>query len=654
VSFINQVRSGAITQPNQPRFSLSKWKEAYAAVDTPSEDCKRLYAAGIWFDNELTSVRSLLSVARHKGLKAPLAARLLVAMCNRRFHILQAASRKSIENATGDLVLAGALSARRLPIGPGGVDVEAGAVLEGGVEALKYPLADALNGENSHFREFASGSDGLSTLQRVAQLAADYHSLEHEWNQCVWGSSGVVVAKNGTAVLGPFDRREAIASAARDHRSDALRQEVAIRTMNHYQRSPFERSIVERTTLSARRSKRGGLQVRRGWKRPVPPFDLIMGAVAEDLYWNGLLVEELPSYPGLTIRHLLRCWRLLASLAETLLPAQEPIITKPSSLYRYAPSIRQTDLVAALAKVLDGDHDAAKAVAQIFTHPSGKPADPWLYPVVAWSPENVSINVPVALTSSLVMVIEHWMTVGGIKLEKRGDAFETYARERLVETDANEAIRSSYYAHPMAFEIVDGKVKEEVDALFIVGRLVFICEVKCTVSANSPRRRFRALKRLRKGVRQAKRKAQAAARNTNLLPAEVRSRLQPDSQFIPLVVTNLWSLAGSPIDGVAVADLPMLNVALTMAKVVMLADSRDEEGAPGIPIYSDIESAEQYLAGFLKHPKQIDLRQRWVRRAVYPIAISSWADRRIVQLAYIVDLTSVEDTLNEVPSSTEE
>ena len=80
------------------------------------------------------------------------------------------------------------------------------------------------------------------------------------------------------------------------------------------------------------------------------------------------------------------------------------------------------------------------------------------------------------------------MQIGGIDVSIKGKEFEEFFREELLEKLVDSEYFSDSFVSEDALEVVgtSGNVKEEIDLIWIFGKNIFVCELKCSIYPSTP------------------------------------------------------------------------------------------------------------------------------------------------------------------------
>jgi hypothetical protein len=60
LTFVDKVQRGQTPQPTQKTFNLSRWQQAFVAIESPTLEDQRLYDAGVWAFHKFEAIRNKL------------------------------------------------------------------------------------------------------------------------------------------------------------------------------------------------------------------------------------------------------------------------------------------------------------------------------------------------------------------------------------------------------------------------------------------------------------------------------------------------------------------------------------------------------------------------------------------------------------------
>ncbi len=661
------VRSGAVSQPHQLSFSLRKWRIAYSSVTKPTDEDKSLFDSGTLLFGVFEALRGELKNIHRPYLSSRIAARWVVGVSNRDYALLEHAQRQQLEAQRGQVLIPEAQLGMPLPVGPGGSPLDVVGLLGGKVDAVRFPLWDALrDGNPAHLRP--NGDDAFLRLRGTLQLAGYYDAAEGVWYQCLYAGYRITERETWYNVA-PHDLAEAAISAVSEHRLQALNMEMVHHAMTLWRTKPDFRKVVRHMQPKVYVNSRGR-PTRLGWPEAAsqPGLPLLMQVAAEEMYWESLISVPLPSLPGVSIRNLLHAWQVLACLAQSQMSAV-PRDTEIEAFYetsKFAPSFSRRELLRLLEQ-FGLPKASCEALIDALSYPDNPSfqTDPWFFPLIRWGVDEFVVHFPVALTGNLIRCVEQWMKRYGIDLSRRGHAFEKHVRDEMTSWQLNPAIASSARVLPRAMHLLgyvpdaediqktdddddedEEQVDEEVDVVVVVGNLILICECKCALAPAVPGQKYRQLQRLRKAARQVQRKAVFARANLDVLAKALGHPLNEDVRIVPIIITNLRFHVGSPVDGVAVVDEHVLRRALVDGNWPLLVDGESGKPAANTDIYTTLAAAEASIPAFLLAPPYIRMLHTYVRWTRAPLPALPTMTKPLLQCNLLVDLMPLQDRIN--------
>lgn len=340
---------------------------------------------------------------------------------------------------------------------------------------------------------------------------------------------------------------------------------------------------------------------------------------AEELYWNDLLTVEMSPLKNLTIRMIISAWDLLSSLADVCLenlPKYEEI-KNSIQLQEFTPSFKESDLSILFEKYCDFSSEQAAALINILLL-KNHTDEPWLKPLIKIDGQHVGLVLAPLIVPNLIRSIEHWMEVGGIDLNRRGDAFERYMRKELRKQIKGSPL-SSTYLHPDSLHF--GSEKEEIDLVWIIGKTILIGELKCMVYPSTPLEWNHIFNTVEKGAGQAVRKADYVAKNLNNFFSEIsHSPLHKiaDYNVQPLVISNIPAAAGYQYLGVPVADFYVLRNYIDGKLEQFVITDAEGKASPGkvIIFYNNEEEAGRNIRDYLLNPPAVEILKKALKESL--------------------------------------
>lgn len=116
--FLKRIQSSKIRHPTQRGFSRDKWIEEFCLLDSPTEDDRRIYEAGLWFHERLTRVRKKYEEFPDPQVDTDQLIQIYVAIINREYKVMSDAFNENMKANAPAAVWAGQFGDQRLPVGP--------------------------------------------------------------------------------------------------------------------------------------------------------------------------------------------------------------------------------------------------------------------------------------------------------------------------------------------------------------------------------------------------------------------------------------------------------------------------------------------------------------------------------------------------------
>ena len=238
---------------------------------------------------------------------------------------------------------------------------------------------------------------------------------------------------------------------------------------------------------------------------------------------------------------------------------------------------------------------------------------------------------------------------------QRGKGFERSVREIVSDAIKNN---EAFLDADCCSTAVSVKGGEEIDLLARVGSLWIVGELKCLGYPAESIERYNHRKKIAEAAAQAKRKASWLRTNADRIERFWQVPCGKPAEILPLVVQSQSQCVGLAVDGVAVVDVPILELVLFSGKYVRTAMVSVETGRSirqEETTYSTQEEAVAAIPKLLKEPTMVTRftdNIRWqdlsaptttrdVRQRVATVA--SDADSRRRQNDMIMDFGADED-----------
>jgi len=244
-----------------------------------------------------------------------------------------------------------------------------------------------------------------------------------------------------------------------------------------------------------------------------------MAIASEEQYWDQLLVMPLPNYPNLTIRDFVKAWELFSSLGRAI-KSKLPIdtgVTRIAKLIQFAPKLKRSELINTIKKATGFSHEKTLSIISLCTFSGDVKDDPWIKPLIPLDREFFCFLVPSLIITNRIRLIESWMREGGLDLGKRGNAFEDYVQQEICKYSKASKHMSNTFVSLKSIRLSIADQEEQIDFIWIIGSLILIGEIKCSLFPTSPIEFHNFFDLLDFASSQAKRKADFVNKNIKSL-----------------------------------------------------------------------------------------------------------------------------------------
>jgi len=613
-SLRDAVLNNRLKAPVQHGYSPSAWDRALAALDSPTDEDRRIHEAALFFGEQLESLRQQLGAVPPPS--GPLRDRLRRAIGFVNRESLAVAHRAAIPDDSDPIRLNDIIE-REVSLAGGVNRATVEQALEGLVNSLRFELFTLKGfGKVDTSSGGRRGEDQVRAVILRANLAIAYHLLEDEWLDCLY--HGWAVERVGTSLteIHPANPSRAINFAVALYRDAALNLEIVSRAVHMLRTDP---------TRLTRRNWRGVSRVRMGKHVQYLAIDipeelaasiLIDRMLAAEPDLDPFATEPLTALNGLTPLELLEVWTALVPLAHELdgrVSGQERI-RNLKQLEQYAAVHDGGGLVSALHRCTGLPMEKCGLALKQMTWRNVRDSL-WHRPFVELgTPREVAIVLPALRSPNLRRSIEYWLSEGGSELSARG-AYEQYVRDAV-----HDALRQNQRLAGAAGSLLRKAQPHDpgigdIDLLLWIRSTVLVGEVKCLIRPGTGHEWFKYEGRIEEAVDQARRKADYVRRNPGwldqLAPESVPS--DPGNRtIVPCVVLNSPLGTLRVIRDVPVVDMYILSQYLEAGFSAKHTSVQDEATAERIHFYSDSGGAAAHLPGYLRDPDHL----RHYRRSV--------------------------------------
>jgi len=607
-SFIESVRYSKVKQPAQRGFSKKKWEKSYDSTSCGTTEEERLFYSGLWFHEKFEEIRDLLKRVVYPEFSRAKLIRLEVGAINLTSNNVSKAMEHNIENTlkTGKDIF---LPFNNYLIGE----------FAGIISASRYPLSQTLIQKpkeilRANTSKKSTETDFITWLNYKINLGTLYDLYETLLMRCIW-NDWYVTRINEEILIMPANVQEFIEDAIGEARADTLASELTAWSFHIWSNLPtkIKRSLAELPFVTCE-IKENEI---RDFTLEVYTEELVQGAIpleigieilGTEIYFQKLWKEQLPNFPGVTLRDFLNCWRVLASMAKDIL-LQTVDVTQDSeeSLLKLSPVIHKNKLLEMISSALKISLEDAENIVKAFTFSGNVRQDLWHSPLIEVDSRKITLIIHALLYPNVLRSVEHWMTIGGLPLDRRGFIFEDYVREEILDIKYD-----GFYSYPDAIEFSRNEVSEEIDLVFIFGKCIYLCEIKCSLYPTEVLEMVNYKNVLCDASLQISRKAKLVWDNLEDFIEHIGCNwlARQEIQVFPFVLTNLSLGAGRLFVGIPVVDLKIFVKYFENPKIQLFAHIEDKGKVSSkheFPFYSSVEEAQEKLPSYLFNPPQIEV-----------------------------------------------
>ena len=553
------VKKRKLKQPTQRGFLLSDWQEQFDLLEEKEQRDVDLLKLVSLFDHNFSLLRTSLNKYSFPYRDTEKNLKLVVGFLNREYMVLKERG-KEIGNIDEKTFSVNKLIEAKIPT-IGGNEVDAEGYLSGIVECSRYLYNELLN--TSYDVDHYNGDISiLNFLTKRLNIAGTYNLNDTLWQKSLWLNWGVDL-KNDVYCLVPREKVDFDREVVGLHRFYSLHLEATQRALSAWNNfSNIWKNELLRNCIGSVKSKDGVYSINsKDCKKSELSHSLLSSLIAEEIYWNELLVEKLPSFDNLCVREILNIWTSLSSYGDLLLekiPSDTEVVTI-DKLNRFAITINKRNLIATLSKKFKLKSSTVKKVLRLFTNTGDVRVDPWFTPLIDLNRDTFLVVISVLISGNTIRLVEYLLKVGGVSLARRGDLFEEYSYNIIKD----EVMKIEYFDDQKVFSsrkiFVNGKLYEEIDLLWVFGNTMLIVEMKCSLFPTGGIDWNNYLEDLKDGAKQLKRKKKFVEEH-KLKFFEELGLCAPDELNIEIVVlSNLPLGSGFPVDGVPVVDNYLLG-----------------------------------------------------------------------------------------------
>jgi hypothetical protein len=649
VKFVDFVRKGKIDGPLRRTFDRTQWSAELVRLGEDATD-RNLHDAGLLIHGKLNEVRALIRFIYSTSLSKTTRLRALVALTNHFALTTIRRAQRQIEavlarNSTAFAIEALAI---KLPVLAGG-SFSPDEIVQGIVDGAQIPISLCLQEAGSLEGVPRFSQIDSNALWGDLNLGVLYQRLEGLWKDCLWNGYVAIDGGPGQDLRFVADDREWV------RRLSVSRLRYSNLAVNFFGMIQGLRASGDLPGLSEIAGTRKVQSLKKVGRKQVVVFvaegaknsaneeAAIMRLYATELFYQEFMSEAQDDLSGATVDQLLSAWILIQQLGTVvrapLLAAAGDDDIRPvhAWLPECAPLLQRAALITAVAKGLSINPVRAAAIVDFLTY-RGKPGQElWAQPLVPASDESL-MPVFAALTAKAPRLLDVWLRQLGVKLERRGPAFEQFVRSELVELIERSALKpiSQVLTQAVVFKPPQGR-EEEIDVVLCVGDAVVIGEAKCILAPAEAEQTARHRDTVIAAADQVARKAAAVSAHKAAFAAlltEKGMQVPPDFHILPLVIINSAIHAGFPVKGVPIADGHILRVFFHGQFTDTVSENNLTHDVAVYRVYQTVAEAPSVLAKYLQAPPQLAryvdaLRERWL-----PVGRLKSEDREWTYLAY--------------------
>ncbi len=644
-SFIEQIRNSKIKHPTQVGFSLKKWEKAFNKIQDKSKRDKNIYEAGKYFYDFLNKIRKAISQYNDKNIGREKLIRSYVGLINRDYVVGSEALKKQMKS-NKDVKTLKSLIDRDLPVGPNEMNVNVMNVIESSLDALKYPLSEAFNFEGEKSQGRIDDLKLLDNLRVKINFASLYNIISTFWSECLW-NDWFIKFDDDIEIIVPAKSDQHISRVISEHRWESLTSEMAYHTISFWKKLPESKRMMlssEQQIIGiTKQKKKKTFDLGKSDNEEDLVIGMAMAIAAEEIYWNDILEQPLPNYPDLKIRDLMKVWEILYSFGRV---ANNRLSTnievrKINTLVQYAPKFSLKELHSTLKKVTGFSKEKISIILDICSFDGDVRQDLWLKPIIPVGNNSFCALMPSLLVTNRIRLIESWMKEGGVDLDKRGYAFENHVRSDIKRAFEKSELMSDAYIHEKSMKFSDGATEEEIDFICIIGSLIVVGEIKCSLFPTEPIEIYRFFQILESASEQASRKAEFVKNNIHKLLEKINGDVPPrglnEYKIEPIVMTNLTYGSGLELNNVPITDMRILLKYIKGEQLVFSSSSDDSNSRKKTKFYSTQNEAEENFIPFLKNPLSVRLCKNFLDRKIEPFPVFEDLGKKLAALRIFVN-----------------
>jgi hypothetical protein len=652
-SFLHSVQKSKTSQPTHlKRFNKQDWEASFQRSGDSSLTASRLYHSGLWINARLLELDRRARLLPLGSLDQIELTRLHLGYANRETTaVIREALAVGVPK-NSDIFVAEHLAASKIQSSTG-AQGSPDDFLEGVIDGLKIGLDSSRLGFTAKSEDDAQIVNAVRLHVNIGLL---YSTFIGAWNDCLWRDWYVDTSGPVDILRAANDSVERGFSLAK-FRAQRLLLEVFYGTNSAWSelRNQFpERFATRRRHVKALAGsgKSRKISISSESKEAVVPFDELSRMISDELFFTGLMDVPLPLCPELTIGSLARAWAVLRELASAISERWTDLTVKSArQLGGFAPAFTTSELLSVLRDCLGTGPDVAQKILKMLTRREDADAnDPWVRPLEMLSNNQYCLALAPLESGNMVRLMEHWTRAGGLALEERGFAFESFARSEVGRAVASSKIdlRRGSWPESLFLKDENGKVLEEFDLVVWLGNTILVVELKCILFPSGAMAEKHYFETLQGAAVQISRKASLAATRPELMRNALRSRIDFGSEplkIVPLVVPSTPLAVGLVFEGVPVADLRMVcryfDRGFVEHAAVLGPDGKKNSAGFKTRFYPSTADAEDCLPAYFQSPPQIRFEANSLEESLRPLPKLSVDEKPAAIVVYDVNSDKV-------------
>jgi hypothetical protein len=640
VRLIEAVQQERTPGPLRRTFKLSVWNDVVASLADGDADRSLARAATLIYE-KAEAIRSSLRFANQSILNSTTRLRALVAFANHNSHVLDMKAAEVIREITaGATVGIAEISSARVRL-PDGFEYSPNEIMQTLVDGVQVPLRFIFADNKDSSPKPRFNDVNWNDVQFDANLGVLYLLLEGLWDDCLWNDLRVV-EHNDTHLFEFADRTWEERAAISECRIDNLRHQFFAFAGHWFKTLPYP---TQSRVLSVRpvvgithEGRHRRLELAREGEHTSSGLGLaLLRLLGQQPYYGEILSVIQPSLSNANLQELISAWAIVSSASEVVSNAVKVASVADDArperwLPSYAPILELRSLVDAVVRGAGLPKAKAEALLHFLIYRGEAGQELWTQPLVEVAEGRLAPVFGAALFPNLSRLIDRWMQQLGVDMSQRGPAFEQHIREHLAKAISASRLRQDAAVLPSALNLRPaGEPEEEIDVVFVLGPIVFVCEVKCVLFPTEPKQKALYRKTITGAADQINRKAAAIERHREVMLGALRDHgisVPKHFSVIKLVVLNSEMQSGFRVEGVTIVDENILRMFFE-GEIVDFALERQDGRVEELQKRSFYSSSDEALVAaptYFESPPQLDAFKAQVRDRITPVPAISDSD----------------------------